>query len=120
EAGVITDTFTSSVNRSGGKVDIVWIIDNSGSMNTEAAHVRTNLLSFLNSTSNYADLKFKLVSKQGNSGNSAQLPFPADEQFSQINQEIDSYSSLSKLQTLIDAGKFDGFFRPDSLKYLVL
>lgn len=47
-----------------GKIDMVWVIDNSGSMADEAEQVRENFTRFLDSLSDTVDVKVALISKR--------------------------------------------------------
>lgn len=47
------------------KLDMIWVIDNSGSMANEIDHVRKNFDKFLSSVSSMSDLKLALVSDSG-------------------------------------------------------
>ncbi len=119
ETTQITERFNETVSKSEGQVDLIWIVDNSGSMGTEAAIVRNNLASFLNFIKDASDFKFKLISKRGNDDNNVSLPFPSSEQFSQIDQEIGSHDSIKQLRNIVNSGDLDDFFRPGALKYIV-
>lgn len=55
-----TESFTLQANNN--ELDIVWIIDNSGSMTEEAAQVRSNFSKFISSVSEETDLKLALIS----------------------------------------------------------
>lgn len=52
------------INKSSGLVDLVWVIDNSGSMEEEANQVRQNLSKFMGSISAAVDLKVTLISNK--------------------------------------------------------
>lgn len=67
----VQHTFSSSQKRA---LDVVWVVDNSGSMSTEADHVRKNLVNFVNTIANAADLKFALISQIGNSETAVDYP----------------------------------------------
>ncbi len=53
---------TIPLNASSKKVDLVWLIDNSGSMGDEAANVRNNFSSFISTLGSSTDLKLALIS----------------------------------------------------------
>lgn len=74
------------------EVDIVWVVDNSGSMQEEAEHVRKNVASFAAQVRKKANLRMALISKKGNSGTSVSLP--SDPDFLQIDQSVTSWDSL--------------------------
>ena len=73
-------------------VDIVWVIDNSGSMDAEAANVRRNVQGFADKVRLKANLRMGLISNRGNSGTAVQLPNDPD--FLQIDHTVGSYNSL--------------------------
>ena len=52
------------------KLDMVWVIDNSGSMSEEAEQVRINFERFSNSLENKGDFKLALISKTEGSNSS--------------------------------------------------
>ncbi|NJL24733.1 MAG: hypothetical protein HC902_05900 [Calothrix sp. SM1_5_4] len=81
-------------------LDIVWIVDNSGSMSAEAAHVRSNLTQFVNQLSSLSDVKIAVVSRVGSTGTSVgipQIPIPS----LQVNQTVESTDALRILQSAI-------------------
>lgn len=59
-AGSRSDSFPVQSRK--GSLDLVWAIDNSGSMSEEAAIVRANFQSFLQGVSSRADLRLALLS----------------------------------------------------------
>lgn len=115
------ESFSSSVSTSKAPVDLIWVIDNSGSMREEAAHVRENLQSFLESTSNEADLNFKLISSKGNYQTRTQIPSDllAYDNYSQINRWVNSHDSLGIVINELMGNNFTNFFRENTLKYFV-
>ena len=54
-----TETFTVELTKN--MVDIVWVIDNSGSMVEEVAQIRKNFEDFISNTSNVAEVKLALI-----------------------------------------------------------
>lgn len=55
-------------------VDMVWVVDNSGSMSTEAEHVRKNVLGFATAVESLSNFKLALISKIGTTGYGTYLP----------------------------------------------
>ena len=83
----VTEAF--DINKSSSrKVDIIWIIDNSGSMTAEAAHVRANYLEFTNGLIGQADIKSVLISDEGTDGNKVRMP---DELRGDSHMQVDRY-----------------------------
>ncbi len=115
----VTDRFSEKVTKTEGQVDLIWMVDNSGSMNAEAEIVRDNLYAFLDFVENKSDIKFKLISRTGVTGTSVSIPFSTSERFSQIDYAVGSLNSISILTTIMNNGQLDNFFRPGALKYVV-
>ena len=101
EAG-IKDFETKVVLHTGvpAPVDITWMIDNSGSMAQEAAHVRANFQSFINSVQLEADLKVALISRVGDAGTAVRLPNPGANAI-QLDRLVWSTDSLQILASAI-------------------
>ena len=57
------------LTKSGGKLDIVWAIDTSGSMREEAAHVQQNFNRFASSLSSRSDVRFATIATRSSGGN---------------------------------------------------
>lgn len=75
-------------------IDMVWVIDNSGSMDTEAGHVRSNFSRFIESLNANADIRVALISKAGSSGTAVSLPVSGS-RYLQINYGIGSTDGLA-------------------------
>lgn len=58
----VIETFSLEFERSA--IDMVWVIDNSGSMREEAAQVRTNFGKFVSTLSSATNLKIALISQK--------------------------------------------------------
>lgn len=118
-------------------LDIVWVIDNSGSMDAEAAHVRNNFNQFINSVKSAADIRVALISKSGTTGTAVSLPVTGSA-YLQINQTVGSTDGLSltaaalcpasgggaacsdgRLKTGAIRGALRGFLRADTHKVFV-
>lgn len=115
-----TEIFSSKVMKAEGKVDLIWVVDNSGSMSQEAEIVRDNLSAFIDYVKQRSDLKFKLISAAGSNSTLVELPVAADSQFSQINRSVGSWNGLTLLSDYIENGELSSFFRPSALKYVVM
>lgn len=75
KTGTVTENFGVNVVDT-RKLDIVWVIDNSGSMGQEVAHVRNNYETFVRSVQGYADIKTALISDSVGGGHSHPLSLP--------------------------------------------
>jgi hypothetical protein len=119
----VSEKFNPKSTDSTGPVDMIWVIDNSGSMTEEAAHVRTNLSNFIGTIQGRSDLHFLLVSKKGNSGLMTEIPVAYQSEFViQQDLEIGSKDGPDKLITLLKTFTTltkPGFFRANSLKSIV-
>lgn len=85
------DVKVGTTNRR-AEVDIVWVVDNSGSMKEEAEHVRKNVASFADQVKKRANVRMALVSRKGNSGTAVSLPSGSD--FFHIDQEVTSWDGI--------------------------
>jgi|GEM_PF-1606734 len=101
-------------------LDIVWVIDNSGSMSEESDHVRSNFAKFIARVSGDTALKVALVSqKEGQGKNGVTLDEQLNpENFVQINREIASHEALLAAAE-VSEGELAGFFRQDAQKAFV-
>lgn len=99
------------IQRSDSKqLDIIWVIDNSGSMSEEAAHVRANYEKFVNSLSNDGLIKSALISRRGNSGTNVMLPAGLDPNLHiQIDYGVGSRDGMCIMQSsLFTEQEIDG------------
>lgn len=116
-------------------LDLVWVIDNSGSMADEIAHVRTNLDRFTETVGNKANLKMSLISKSGAGSLSLDLNITDPNRFMQIDQSVSSTNALllagagfctntsgacSSYRVSSVQGQLSSFFRPNSKKVFVI
>lgn len=81
-------------------LDIVWVIDNSSSMDTEAAHVRENFLAFMNKVEASANTKFALISQKGSTGTKVSMP-RSGTNYKQIDRFVDSTNPLAIAASVI-------------------
>lgn len=119
---VLSQSFAVSATKTVKPLDMVWVVDNSGSMNEEAANVRVNLTAFLNALDKSSDMKFLLLSKQGTTGTAVSMPSGLDAtRFVQVNKSIDSHNGPSALINQLNAyiTAKTPFFRTDSKKIIV-
>ena len=97
DEGVIVEKFYPSSNPQERPVDMIWMVDNSGSMWDEIEHVRKNFDRFIKKTSEFSDLKVTLVS----SSHSHEYALPMQlsnkalgQGHSQLNEVVGSYNIL--------------------------
>lgn len=117
-------------------LDIVWVVDNSGSMSTEAAHVRNNLVNFVSTLANVTDVKLALLSAIGSTGTLVDYPTIPIPNL-KINQSVSSTNGLRLLSSTICKvgsthalcnsggeaavrGQLQNFLRADSHKVVVM
>lgn len=126
------DEFTinsSSVNQSVA-LDMVWVIDNSGSMIDTASIVRKNLEGFLKLLETNSDFRFLLISRSGVSAAQVSLPsaYAGNSKFKQIDYQVESTDGpkilIDHLENSIPLIKsknygLDTFFRKDSKKTII-
>lgn len=119
-----TENFSVTSERD-GSLDLIWVIDNSASMNQEAAHVRENLLSFVSHIEDEVDFKMSVISYKSTRGTGVVLPPNLDSsRFTQIDQRISSRNGVQKLADLLSLPKresksLSSFFRPNSSKGII-
>jgi len=94
-------TATQSVTASAKPLDIVWLSDNSGSMNAEAAHVRNNFLAFATRLAQVPDVRLTLISTIGTGGNSVSMPVNSPITYQEINRLVNSRDGLQILSHAI-------------------
>lgn len=119
---VLSETMSVSATKTLKPLDMVWVIDNSGSMDSEAANVRANLTAFINGLDTSTDMKFILISQKGNSGTAVSLPSGRDpSRFIQINETVTSTSATKNVIDQLSALEQKGtpFFRAGSKKIIV-
>jgi len=116
------ETFTAGVNAR--PVDIVWVVDQSGSMDEEIAAVRQNLNAFASFISaQQIDYHVILLAERGYD-NGICIPQPLagpacgdGARFRQIDEYIDSHNSLSAL--IANVGTIEAFMRKGSIRHFV-
>jgi hypothetical protein len=101
-SGVVTARDRFTIGTRTGKADLIWVIDNSGSMTNEAAQVRRNFQAFINSVSSFADFRLSLVSSKGSSGEDVELtPEAIAAGHSQIDLWVNSKNALTIAASLL-------------------
>ncbi len=94
------ETESFAIAQSEGLIDMVWLIDNSGSMREEASQVRDNFDKFLSTIQARSDMRIALISSKdradslgGSTG--VTLPFSAEQAGGiQIDSYVDSTNAL--------------------------
>jgi hypothetical protein len=119
---VLSESFTIAATKTTKPLDMVWVIDNSGSMTDKTTIVRSNLTAFINALDKASDMKFLLLSKKGTTGLAMSLPSGLDpNRFIQADKAIGSWDGpaqlISQLNFYISSGT--PFFRQDSKKIIV-
>ena len=82
-------------------IDMVWVVDNSGSMKEEVAQVRANIQKFAKSVSERADLRLSLISDQDPRFGLTldEMSLPKD--FLQVKTYVGSINSMSILASAL-------------------
>ena len=92
--GSVTDRF--SLTTSSKQIDMVWILDNSGSMGNKIAQVRSNVGNFLASLKGRADIHMLLITQAGTTPLSYTLPPEAAAAgHLQLDLTVQSYNDLA-------------------------
>lgn len=101
ENKIITESFDTvfDVKTISSNMDVVWVVDNSGSMALEAAHVRDNILNFANQFSPSSDARMILIGRNGTTGTTVTIP-TNDPRFFQLDLKVASTNSLILLDGL--------------------
>ena len=132
----VTDKFVVRAEKQ-SMIDMVWVVDNSGSMSQEAAHVRNNVLAFATAAEKEARLKMALISLISNKGYGTYLPDSLKAAGGlEINATVSSHNALVMLGAALCVdpnmpfcaeykvsnaqGKLNGFFRDGAKKLFVI
>jgi hypothetical protein len=96
--------------------DILWVIDNSGSMDEEEQRVQDNMNSFVNSIAN-SGVDYRVIVITDASHITVPPPLGGSAQFLGVNQFIDSNNALQRMVELYPM--YQSFLRPDSVKHVI-
>jgi len=124
--GQSCESFT--FGKSARPVDIVWVIDQSGSMKGEIAMVRNNMNQFASTISQATvDYRVVLVASRYVDKDNNQICIPAPlagancsngQFFQQVEQHVDSHDALT--QYVAHVGTIESFMRPNSVRHVVV
>lgn len=110
--GLSTHQFEQVISKSLPQaVDLIWVVDNSGSMSEEIQQVRQHFQAFLSSTSSLSDLRVIMVSAQ--SGSRSLQVSTSDSRFFHLNQKVESHDAVM----LAAAGLCQDFSKPQCALY---
>lgn len=94
-AKIQTDGFTVRADTSGA-LDLVWVVDNSGSMSEEAANVEKNLARFITQVKTKTDLRMAVISAQSGS-QGVRVPATPGLDLRVIDHQVESFNPLTLL-----------------------
>ena len=98
-------------------VDILWVIDNSGSMDAEEARVQTNMNNFAQSIGN-SGVDYRVVVITDTTHINVPPPLGGSPQFLPVNMFVNSNDPLEKLVQTYPS--YQSFLRPSSVKHIVV
>lgn len=115
-----SQTFKVTFSSEAAPLDMVWVVDNSASMNEEAAIIRDNLKSFISVLNKSTNFKFLLISKKGINGTRVALDstLPSSS-FIQLDLEVNSFNGPLLLVGTAAQSVTNNFFRENSRKVIV-
>jgi len=119
---IYNEKFTPASTSSEASLDIIWVVDNSGSMSEEAANVRANLVAFIQAIQQHTDLHLLLISRKGSIGKDVEIPAAyLNQNIAQVNQFIDSKDGPAKMLSVLQSftAANPSFFRANSSKSIV-
>lgn len=115
-----SESFKVSFSNQSAPLDMVWVIDNSGSMGQEAEHVRNNLTSFVNELNKSTNFRFLLISRKGSIGTSVSLDSSLDpNSHLQIDLNVSSTNGPDLLINALGNEPSKSFLRKESKKIIV-
>jgi hypothetical protein len=97
-------------------VDIIWVIDNSGSMSEEEQRIRDNMNSFAQTIA-ASGVDYHVIVIAAVSHITVPPPLGGSPRLLQLDIEIDSHNALQK--TVEAYPMYSSFLRPDSVKHIV-
>jgi len=98
-------------------VDILWVIDNSGSMDAEEARVQTNMNNFAQSIGN-SGVDYRVIVITDSTHINVPPPLGGSPQFLAVNMFVNSNDPLQKLVETYPS--YQSFLRPSSVKHIVV
>lgn len=116
-----TETFKVTYSKEAAPLDMIWVIDNSGSMTEEAELVRKNFSAFLTSLNTSTNFRLLLVSATAQMSN-AGVTLPANfdpNTHLQVQRYISSTDGPRVLLETLQSQVPSGFLRSDSKKLIV-
>lgn len=120
-SNILTEEFQVQLMKN--NLDLIWVIDNSGSMSNEIEQVRINFSNFIQTAQNFSNLKLALISADTASRGQLGIDLPEailNENFIQVNQAVGSYDSLDLLsRNLLEANGLGSFLRRNAHKAFV-
>jgi hypothetical protein len=98
-------------------VDILWVIDNSGSMDEEEARIQNNMNQFAASIAS-SGVDYRVVVINDTTHVNVPPPLGGSPQLLNVNVNIDSHNALEK--TVTQYASYQSFLRPTSVKHIVV
>jgi hypothetical protein len=98
-------------------VDIIWAIDNSGSMDAEEARVQNNINAFA-TTIGLNNIDYHVIMITDASHVVVPAPLGTSPRFLAVNQHVDSHDALELIVQTYP--QWQSFLRPDSIKHFVV
>jgi len=119
EDGVATETFQFAGEKA-KDLDVVWVIDNSRSMDEEAQHVRENFSKFIDYVEDQSNLRMALISsEEGGGRNGVTLDLAvSSEDYLQIPKKVGSHKGLEIVLDHLDSD-LGNFLRPSTQKAFI-
>jgi hypothetical protein len=97
-------------------VDIIWVIDNSGSMDEEESRIQNNMNAFANSIA-ASGTDYHVIVIADTSHINVPPPLGGSPEFLAVNVNINSHDALERIVTTYPM--YQAFLRPDSIKHIV-
>jgi len=107
---------TSTATEVTRPVDIIWVIDNSGSMDAEEQRIQDNMNVFASSIAN-SGIDYRVIVITDATHITVPPPLGGSAQFLSVNTFINSNDPLEKL--VANYPMYQAFLRPDSVKQIV-
>ncbi len=97
-------------------VDIIWVIDNSGSMGEEESYVQTNINTFSSSIA-ASGIDYHVIMITDPTHINVPAPLGGSPRFKSVNQYIDSHDAFQ--QVIATYPQWQSFLRPAAVKHFV-